>query len=193
MAIIIRKASAADTAECGRIIFEAFDTIARQHSFPPDFPSAEVTTGIASLLIGHPDFFGLVAEDDGHVVGSNFVDFRSSIGGIGPITVDPRSQNNGIGGRLMLAVMDEAVHRERAGVRLVQVAYHNRSLCLYTKLGFRTREPLSIMQGAPIAKTLGGYVVRPTTDADLPSCDRLCRRVHGMTRSVEVRESVKLG
>ena len=29
-----------------------------------------MATSIASLLIGHPDFFGLVAEDDGHVIGT---------------------------------------------------------------------------------------------------------------------------
>ena len=46
-------------------------------------------TGLVSGLIAHPGFFGIVAEHDGRIVGSNFLDERSMIAGVGPITVDP--------------------------------------------------------------------------------------------------------
>jgi hypothetical protein len=56
----------------------------------------------------------------------------------------------------MCAVLDRAAAKKAAGVRLVQASYHNRSLCLYTKLGFVTREPLSLLQGPkPSAKFAG--------------------------------------
>jgi hypothetical protein len=37
--------------------------------------------------------------------------------------------------------------RNFPGIRLVQVAHHNRSLCFFTAISFQTREPLSGMQG----------------------------------------------
>src|SRR5713101_3632819 len=80
-----------------------------------------------------------------------------------------------------------------AGVRLVQAAYHNRSLCLYTKLGFATRETLSKMDGAPIEERIPGYDVRRATESDLSACDSLCLRVHGHDRGGELRDAVKVG
>ena len=44
-----------------------------------------------------PSVWGVVAEVEGRVVGSNFLDERSPIRGVGPITVDPRGQNAGSG------------------------------------------------------------------------------------------------
>jgi hypothetical protein len=38
--------------------------------------------------------------------------------------------------------MARAAERRVPGVRLLQAGYHTRSLSLYTKLGFVTREPL---------------------------------------------------
>ena len=106
------------------------------------------------MMLSNPSFYSVVAELGGRVVGSNFLDERNPIAGIGPITVDPAVQNHTVGRQWMLAVTERAAQRKFAGVRLVQAAYHNRSLCLYTKLGFETREPLSKMDGAPIAKRI---------------------------------------
>ena len=36
----------------------------------------------------------------------------------------------------------------------MQTAYHNRSLSLYSKLGFEIREPLSVMVGTPIGESI---------------------------------------
>src|ERR1043166_8715409 len=142
----IRQIVATDVVECGRILHAAFSAIAEQHNFPPDFPSVDVATGVASMLIEHPGFYGVIDEEDGRILGSNFIDLRSIIAGIGPITVDPAVQNQGTGRRLMQAAMDRATERGHAGIRLVQAAYHNRSLSLYTRLGFVPREPLSVLQ-----------------------------------------------
>jgi GNAT superfamily N-acetyltransferase len=190
MPITIRPVTATDAAECGRIIHAAFAAIADQHNFPHDFPSADIATGLASMLIGHPGFYGVVAERDGRIRGSNFLDERSSIAGVGPITVDPEAQNAGTGRRLMEAVIERAAARNVAGIRLVQDGYHARSLSLYTKLGFVTREPLSVMQGTPLGVSLPGYVVRKATAADAAACNALCRRVHGLERSGEVADAI---
>src|SRR5262249_7460763 len=122
---------------------------------------------------------------------SNFMDRRSPIGGIGPISVDPAVQNRRIGRTLMQAMLDHATARGHAGIRLVQTAYHNRSLALYTRLGFVTREPLSIMRGAPLGVNFAGYEVRPTTAEDIAACNQICRQVHGFDRAAELTEAVR--
>ena len=158
--VVIRAARPADAEICGGICYEAFFKLSANHGFPCDFPGVEATAGILSMLFSHPGFYCVVAESDGRVVGSNCLDERSLIAGIGPITVDPHTQNLGVGRKLMQAVMDRARERRPAGMRLVQAAYHNRSLSLYTALGFDAREPLSCVQGRPLDR----------------QCSRLCRK-----------------
>jgi predicted N-acetyltransferase YhbS len=189
----LRSGTREDAAACGLIDFEAFKSISSQHNFPWDFPSVEVATGVVAMMLSHPGFYSVVAEMDGKVVGSNFLDERNPISGVGPISVDPAVQNQAIGRQLMLAVMERSEQRGFAGIRLVQSAYHNRSLCLYTKLGFETREPLSKMSGPPLKLKLPGYDVRPATDRDLDACNQLCRRVHGHDRGGELRDAINQG
>jgi len=190
MALTIRCAEPADAEVCGAIAYKAFKALADYHNFPPDFPSVEIATGVISMLLTNPGFYGIVAEHDGNVVGSNFADQRSPIAGIGPISIDPEAQNQGAGRALMQAAVDHLTERNFPGIRLIQAAYHNRSLCLYTSIGFQTREPLSVMQGPALNIKFSGYVVRPATEADIPACNQLCRRVHGFDRGVELREAI---
>ena len=60
-----------------------------------------MASGLIGQLLDHPGFYGIAAELDGRVVGSNFLDERSHIIGLGPITVDPAVQNRTVGRRLM--------------------------------------------------------------------------------------------
>ena len=76
---------------------------------------------------------------------------------------------------------------------MVQAAYHNRSLSLYTKLGFDVREPLSNLQGPAIGERVPGYAVRPAKEEDLGACDALALRVHGHDRGSEVLEAIGQG
>jgi predicted N-acetyltransferase YhbS len=186
----LRPGRPADADPCGAICYEAFKAIADQHNFPPDFPSREVAVELLRMLLSHPGFYAVVAEAEGRIVGSNFLDERATIAGLGPITVDPTVQNGGIGRRLMEALLERAVQRHVPGVRLVQSAYHNRSLSLYAKLGFAIREPLALMQGAPLRATLAGYTVRQATEGDLPACHRVCTAIHGHDRSGEMRDAI---
>jgi GNAT superfamily N-acetyltransferase len=74
-------------------------------------------------MLTNPRFYSVVAEVDGRIVGSNFLDERNAIAGVGPITVDPTAQNRTIGRRLMDAVHERAAHKNFAGVRLIQAAF----------------------------------------------------------------------
>src|SRR5262249_9083664 len=191
MPITIRRAEASDAAQCGAILYTAFQRLADEHNFSRYFPSVYVATGVVSMMLANPGFFGIVAEEDGRIIGSNFADHRSSIAGIGPISIDPEAQNQGIGRKLMQAAIDHFAATNLSGIRLVQAAYHNRSLCLYTRLGFQTREPLSVIQGPALNMEFAGYDVRPATEADIAACNVLCRRVHGFERGVELREAIR--
>jgi predicted N-acetyltransferase YhbS len=128
MSIVLRPGKTADAAACGTICYEAFKAIGTAHNFPPDFPSPQVASGLLSMLLAHPSFYSVVAENEGRIVGSNFLDERSCIAGVGPLSVDPTIQNRGVGGRLMQEVLDRAARRQAAGVRLLQSGFHNRSL-----------------------------------------------------------------
>ena len=182
----LRRGLPADAEACGRICYDAFRAIAERHGFPPDFPSPADAVATVGRLLAHPGFHAIVAESDGRVVGSNFLDERSTIAGLGPITVDPGVQNAGVGRRLMLAAIERVRERQAPGVRLLQSAYHNRSLSLYTTLGFNVREPVVTLQGAPIRAEVPGYRVRPASDHDLEAGNRVCVAVHGHDRSGEL-------
>lgn len=179
-----------DAEVCGQICYEAFGSLSAAHGFPSDFPSPDVAIGLVGMMLGHPGFYSVVAEVDGQVVGSNFLDERSPIVGVGPITVTPGAQDGGTGRELMDDVLARAVDRGAPGVRLLQTAYHNRSLALYAKLGFSVRETLACMQGAPVSAPVPGYAVRPATVSDVAACDALCLRVHGHHRHGEVADAV---
>ncbi len=191
--IRIRRATVDDAAICGRICYEAFAGINRTHGFPPDIPTPEAAIGLLGMLFSHPGVYCLVAESEGRIVGSNCLDERGTIAGLGPITVDPAAQDGSIGRHLMIAMLERSRERGCAGVRLLQSAFHNRSLSLYAKLGFDAREPMSLMLGPPIKRAIEGYAVRPARESDLDAGSALCERVHGHNRAGELREAITHG
>jgi len=189
MKLHLRPGKPEDAQACGAICYEAFTAINRTHNFPGDFPSVDVTIGFLNLMLNHPGFYSVVAEEGGKIVGSNFLDERNSIVGVGPITVSPTTQNLSVGRQLMEDVMRRGA--KAPGVRLVQAAFHNRTLALYSKLGFDVREPLACLQGAALNLKLPCYAVRPAKDADLEGCNRVCRQVHGHDRGGELRDMIQ--
>jgi GNAT superfamily N-acetyltransferase len=189
----IRPATASDAEACGKICYEAFATINRTHGFEPEIPSPDVAIGLFGMLISHPGFYCIVAESEGRVIGSNSLDERGSVAGVGPITIEPGAQNRSVGRALMKAVLERARERNSTGVRLLQAAFHGRSLSLYAKLGFDAREPVSVMQGAPILKPIEGCTVRAAELTDLDACDRICESVHGHNRSGELLDGIRQG
>jgi predicted N-acetyltransferase YhbS len=183
----------ADAPAAGDICYRAFKSVAGAHNFIPDFDSAERTAGLMAVLIGDEQVFDVVAEANGKIIGSNFLDERDVISGVGPISVDPDVQNDGAGRALMQAVLQRSRERGFAGIRLVQAGYHARSLVLYVKLGFEAREHLSCLQGDAIGKTIPGYAVRAATPGDLAACNDVCFRVHGFSRSGALTGAIARG
>jgi GNAT superfamily N-acetyltransferase len=191
MKVRLREAEPADAERAGHICYEAFRAINEAHGFPPDIPSLEAGVHVLAGMIRRPGIHVVVAEADGRIVGSNGLDERGEIAGVGPITVDPSLQNAGVGRLLMRHVMERGARF--AGIRLVQAAFHCRSLSLYTKLGFDPVEPLSCVQGPALSRALPGAQVRSATAADQLACDDVCRAVHGHTRSGELADSIAAG
>jgi GNAT superfamily N-acetyltransferase len=191
--LIVRDATPEDAEVCGRIFYDAFELIATRHNLPIEPPSREFAHFTVGQMLANPEILGLVAARDGELLGSAFVDERSVIAGIGPVTVDPAAQDGGVGRALMTAAVARERDRGAVGVRLVQTAYHYRSLALYTKLGFAVREPLSVLQGMPPALSIPGLGVRLAHEQDLRSCNELCVRVHGHDRAGELRDAISAG
>jgi predicted N-acetyltransferase YhbS len=188
-----RVAEPADADTRGGICYRAFAAVADRHGFPHDFLTVEQATAMLSGLITHPRIFGVVAEQRGAIVGSNFLDERSAISSVGPITVEPSRQHQGIGTRLMQAVLDEHTNRGAPGIRLVQAAYNTASMSLYTRLGFDVREQFALMQGSALNAVPPGFHVRAVVDADLKRCNELCFRAHGHNRDGELNDALDLG
>ena len=193
MNLKLRPGTPDDAQACGTICYQAFKNISEAHNFPPDFPSPDVAAGLLTWMLAHPKFYSVVAEIDGRVVGSNFLDERNVIAGVGPITVDPTRQNRAVGRQLMEAVHERAAAKNCAGVRLIQAGFHTRSLSLYAKLGYDVREHLACMQGKPLNLSVEGHAVRPATTSDVESCNRVCRYVHGHDREGELRDAIAKG
>jgi len=191
--VTIRRARPEDAAAGGHICYEAFCKINADHGFPPELPEMGAAVGMLSMMFSHPKFWCVVAEQNGRIVGSNCMDERSAVFSVGPITVDPGIQNSGIGRRLMQAVLDRSREQKAPSVRLLQAAFHNRSLSLYTKLGFDAREPMSLMQGQPLQFRIDGCAVRVAAMSDLDGANRVCERVHGHNRSSELSDAIAQG
>ncbi len=192
--ITLREPRPEDAQRLGEICYEAFKTISEGHGFPADFPTVESAVGLMNIMMSIPAVYGVVAEDpNGRIIGSNFLSEIDAVFGVGPITVDPASQDSGAGKAMMIDVIRRGEERGAASIRLVQAAFHNRSLSLYTKLGFDAVEPLSLMQGPRSGAAIEGYRVRPMTIDDLDGVEAVCRRVHGISRRNEAEGAIRQG
>ena len=193
--VVTRPIRADDVSACGQIAFDAHRQVAATHGFPTEQPSPEFAIGLMNAKVRDPNAWGIVAEQDGQIVGSVFLNLfpPTSIAAIGPLTVDPARQG-GVGERLTAAALDESRRRGIERVRLVQSPSHPRSLALYVKMGFDVREPLLLMQGKPPSPDAAGdAVVRPATQNDLETCNALCTRAHGFARTLELSMALAQG
>jgi GNAT superfamily N-acetyltransferase len=168
-------------------MYEAFRQIATRHGFPPDFPDVGHAIGLAEMFIKSSAVFGVVAEQDGRIIGSNFLSETDAVRGVGPISVDPAQQGSGAGRLLMRAVIERG--GDAAGIRLVQDTFNSASISLYASLRFEVKEPLVMIQGRPrnAGCVMPGLEVRPMESSDLAGCSALCQRVHGVERGNELR------
>jgi ribosomal protein S18 acetylase RimI-like enzyme len=188
-AVHLREIEPGDHEAAARIAYEAFAGIHDRHRFPRDFPTLDVARGLVAAFSTHPSIWGVVAESNGRVVGSNFLDERGRVRGVGPITVDPQAQAAGVGRLLMEAVIERGAGAD--GIRLLQDSFNTASLALYSSLGFRVVEPTVVMAGTPSVTRRPDVEVRRLVERDLPACEELQVSVHGFERTRELRDALE--
>ena len=181
MNVQLRPIAQEDVANCGRICYQAFKEISEQHGFRPDFSSPDVSTQMLQSLADDPAVFGIVAESNGKVIGSNFLWQHDAIAGIGPITIDSQAQSQGVGRLLMQAVLEHG--SDCRGIRLVQDAFNLASFSLYSSLDFDVKEPLVLIEGLVKAPAPPDYELRKMRAGDFDECGGLCNRSIGTDRT----------
>ncbi|MCY7338299.1 MAG: GNAT family N-acetyltransferase [Chamaesiphon sp.] len=128
---------------------------------------------------------GIVATVDGLPIGS-FLLHSDAVAGIGPLTVGPRFQSQGIGHLLLQWAIDEAHRRGIRQTRLFQEAINPTSLSLYTSVGLVWRDSAALMQATPA--TADDPTVRPLTSADIDSIKFLSLQGYGFSRANDADE-----
>lgn len=184
----LRPIEPRDRDDAARVLFEAFAGIHDHHRFARDFPNLEAAEQLITGFSAHASIYGVVAEIEGRIVGSNFLDERGPVRGVGPITVDPAAQGRGVGRALMQAVIDRGAGA--AGIRLLQDAFNTGSMSLYASLGFEIVEPVALMSGRPRSAPVAGIEVRPLRAQDLDEAQALHVRVHGFERAAELEDAL---
>ena len=153
--ITIRRAKQEDAPVCGRICFDAFYGISTKHGFPPDWPSPDVAIGLLSTMFSHRSSTAWWRSETGAW-------WEATVSMSGPYSrygiEHSRSEHAGSRCRPEIDGSGTRPGPERnfPGVRLLQSMFHNRSLAMYSRLGFDAREPVSVMQGPPLRKRVEG-------------------------------------
>jgi ribosomal protein S18 acetylase RimI-like enzyme len=171
MTITVRPAGPADEAAIARVLCEAFNDLDRRHAVPQYLPTLDAAEPIARELLSQSKIEGLVALEEGAVVGIGFLHDLATGYGVSPLAVAPAAQGRGVGRLLLDGLM------ERAGdssVRLLQDAFNNATLALYARYGFVVREQVTCVQGvAPQAAANDGLTLRPA-----PELSAACAELH---------------
>lgn len=171
--------------ELARICYDAFGELHERHCVLRDFHSLEFAQMVIGLFVSRPEIHSVAAQIGGSLAGSNFLSLLDETSGVGPISVSPAHQGQGVGRALMQAVVDEAERRGIRQVRLVQETANTTSAPLYAKLGFEVRAPLALMTVSPAAESDAS--VRPGRSDDLPALGDLCRRHYKVSRLNELK------
>ena len=199
MNLVVRPIEQNDAESCGKIGYEAHNAISSRHGYPSEQPSEEFGIGLIKMLLGNPNSWGVLAEQQGKILGSIFLHSfpPSPVAVIGPLTVHPSAEGGGIGRKLMEAALTQANKMHYDQIRLVQSPSHIRSFVLYTKCGFVLREPLFLMQGQPLKgrniDTRNSDVRLVRDDNDISMCNELCKSSYGLSREMELRQAKDQG
>src|SRR5918998_3413033 len=191
MTIELVPAEPQHAKELGSICFEAFKDLHDRACGTRDFPTEEIAQQVLGMLVQRDDFYSVSAMDDGRLVGSNFLSLMDPVSGLGPITIDPSCQGQGVGRTLMLDAIDYAQRHGIERVRLMQDSFNVASLSLYASLGFDVKVPVAFMQAAPLAEADDS--VRPIGEPDLPAIEELSEHIYKNSRRNEVAAAATYG
>jgi predicted N-acetyltransferase YhbS len=191
MRLTIACATKTHVDDIGRIGFEAFRNVAVTHGLLPDFPNVNLARQVYQMLVERSDYYGVVALVDGRPVGSNFLSITDEVSGVGPLSIDPAYQGNGIGKTLMEDVLGFAQKHNIQQIRLLQDAHNLASLSLYSSLGFVVRDAIALVTAVPAPKA--DRTIRPINAPDLPAIDRLSTSLYKSSRRNEVIITMQYG
>jgi GNAT superfamily N-acetyltransferase len=145
--LVLRRLHSADLPQVGEVLYRSFNEVFARHGYPPPILSA---TAGESLVVAYHEYdpgSGLLAVQNGRIVGSAFYHRRGDRAGVGPVTVDPEAQGHGIGRRLMERVIDEL--SGCSSIRLFQDAFNHASFALYARMGFHVRDVMAVLRAEP--------------------------------------------
>jgi ribosomal protein S18 acetylase RimI-like enzyme len=139
--LAIRPAEARDVDAAGELNFIAFYRTALEHGLAPGVTTPAESRRYIRHLLDFDPLGGLIAEENGELVGVAWIHPRGAVATIGPVAVDPRAQGQGIGRKLVDRLIETA-GKGVPQIRLVQETYNTVSLGLYLRAGFRVVAPL---------------------------------------------------
>jgi predicted N-acetyltransferase YhbS len=189
MYITVRPIQSSDVEACGTILFEAFTRLTKNHGYPSDFQIPAEAIQVIQSYIEDPYIFGSVALSDERVVGSAFLHKRDSIYAVGPVSVDPKTQQQGIGLKLTQSLIEEG--KDIASIRLLQDTFNVAAIGMYSSLGFNVTQPLLLMHGKPKEKLTSTIEVRPLELNDIEECGKLCKKILGFDRTQALCDNLK--
>lgn len=190
----IRPATTADLPRLAQICYRAFEDTNAALGLPPEWSSEQAVLEMLQGRLAAPSCVSEVAVDaTGSVVGSNFLVLGEEVAAFGPVSVAPDAQGGGVGRLLMESIVTASERRGCSSVRAVQVANNTWAYRLYSSLGFVPQEQLSLMVGyaPPTPGNMAGFEVRAMTEADVPGCQSLYRKINGHSRDSEIHMAAK--
>jgi GNAT superfamily N-acetyltransferase len=170
--VAVRDLRESDLPLADAILRSAFDTF----------------TGVTSLFgdkdyvhtrwLADPDA-ALAAEQDGQVVGTNFVTRWGTVGFFGPLSVRPELWDRGIASRLVEATVDVFDRWGTAHAGLFTFAHSPKHHGLYQKFGFWPRFLTLVMTKAPGVPARSSQAIRYTalTPAERAGAVEACREL----------------
>lgn len=186
--ITVRSMTAEDLPEAAQVCQEAFTAFNSSVCIPLEFPPVEVAN-IPEALLGQglqKGFEAFVAVDEnGKIVGSNCIEMRDEVAGIGPISVATGSANDGVGKLLMQAVMQAAEKKGKKVVRLHQICPNVKSYSLYLSCGFDPLVTCGHYEGVCTASAPEGFTFADLAEEHVDGvsgCDQLHKCVYGYSR-----------
>jgi len=182
-----------DVRKAADICQEAFDTFNPSVGLDPEFPPHDVPFHVLGNAC-HPGFIGFVAiNNEKQIVGSNLIDLREEVAGIGPISVTTCCHNSGVGRLLMKACMKAAAEKGIRSVRLHAIANNKKSFSLYLDLGFNPICTCGEYVGFCQLKPLEGFRAEPLSDHIVEPCNALHLRVCGFDRRKTISSMIADG
>jgi len=180
MSITFRQATESDFKTCAESMYIAFKTVDQKHGFPSYFTNLHHAQDAARSLITNPDAYNVVATENNRIIASAFMNEKRDICGIGPVSVHPDYQGQGIGRKIMEHLLERAQNAD--SIRLTQDAFNTTSLSLYTSLGFALVESLTWIEGKLKNIPSTNSDIRRLNQSDHTHCIDLCTQILGFYR-----------